>query len=178
MKRRKIAIISASITKPINIVEFNRLVKNGDAIKRAYGGATASQLNFHAQAILDADKPDTVIINGGTNNLTKKRSQTVQETVMEIMDIVKSCRSGGVKRIYVSSITCRPSYQGKIDEINKLLQYYAGIYKYEYIDNSCIKEVHLKRDGVHLNYQGTCLLADNFLTPLNNFIYPFESIWD
>ena len=37
VKRRKIAIISASITKPINMIEFNRLVKNGDAIKRHTG---------------------------------------------------------------------------------------------------------------------------------------------
>ena len=97
---------------------------------------------------------------------------------MEILDIVNTCRNGGVKRIYVSSITYRPSHQVKINEINKLLKYYAGIYKYEFIDNSSIKEVHLKRDGVHLNYQGTCLLADKFLAHLNNDLLPFESIWD
>ena len=177
-KKRKIAIISASITKPINMIQFNRALKNGDAIKRPFGGATASQLNHYVQAILHEDKPDTIIINGGTNNLTKKKNQTVEETAMEIINIVKTCRSGGVKRIYVSSITCRPSHQAKIDKINELLQYYAGIYRYEYIDNACIKEGHLKRDGVHLNYQGTCLLANNFLSHLNNYLLPFESIWD
>ena len=44
-KEKKIAIISASITKPIDIKEFNDLIKNGKAVKRAFGGATASQLN-------------------------------------------------------------------------------------------------------------------------------------
>ena len=119
-----------------------------------------------------------MIINGGTNNLTKKKYQTVEETAMEIINIAKTCKDGGVKRIYISSITCRPSHQEKIDKINELLQYYAGIYRYEYIDNASIKEVHLKRDGVHLNYEGTCLLANNFLSHLNNFLFPFESIWD
>ena len=45
-KRKKIAIISDSMTKPIDMREFNNIVEDGDAIKRAYGGAMASWLKL------------------------------------------------------------------------------------------------------------------------------------
>ena len=70
-KEKKIAIVSASITKPINMNKLNESIVNGYAVKRAFGGATASQLNYYIHATLNEDKPGTVIIDAGTNNLTK-----------------------------------------------------------------------------------------------------------
>ena len=72
-KKRKVVLLSASITKPINMIKFNDSLVSGNAIKRAYGGATASQLNIYVQAALIEDKPDTIIINAGTNNFSKKK---------------------------------------------------------------------------------------------------------
>ena len=173
IKQRKIAILSASITKPIDMIEFNDCIDNGSCVKRAFGGATASQLNYYVQATINEDKPDTMIINGGTNNLTKKK-QTPEERCYEILDIVKSCHSGGVQKIFVSSITCRPLYQSKIDKVNELLNYYAGIYDFVYIDNTCIRKEHLKNDGVHLLKTGICILANNFLKYINQApLFPF-----
>ena len=143
------------------MVEFNRVLKNGHAVKRASGGATALQLKYYAHGTLKEDHSDTVIINAGTNNFTKKK-QSAKETVDEIMEIVKTCRSEGVKHVYVSSITCRPEYQTQINDVNKLLAYNAGIYNYNFIDNYCISKIHLKRDGVHLSWEGICILANNF----------------
>ena len=178
-KEKKIAILSASITKPIDMNRFNHLIVNGSAVKRAYGGATVSRLNCYVQAILKEDKPDEIIINAGTNNFTKKRNQTAQETTNEIMEIVKSCHNGGVEKIYVSSITCRPMYQEKVDKVNKLLQQYVQIYNYEFINNADIKEIHLRNDGVHLNNEGIYILADNFLNHINKpSTFSSSSIWD
>ena len=56
-KERKIAIVSDSITKQIKMNEFNKLIVNGNAVKRAFGGATASQLNYYIQATLNEEKP-------------------------------------------------------------------------------------------------------------------------
>ena len=88
---------------------------------------------------LNEDKPDTVIISAGTSNFTKKRNQTI--------DIVQTCHKGGVKQVFVSSITCRRYFHEKVNKLNELLQHYAGTYNYEFIDNSCIKEKHLRGDG-------------------------------
>ena len=95
-KRKKIAIISDSTTKPI---EFNDSVVNGDAIKRAYGGATAARLKYYAKSIIEDDKPDRIIICAGTNNFTKT-IQSAEEITEEIMDIVNTCRSNCIERIF------------------------------------------------------------------------------
>ena len=178
-RESKTLILSASITKPINMNMFNNSIVNGSAIKRAFGGSTVTQLNYYVHESLNEYKPDTIIICAGTNNFTKKRHQTVTETAFEVMNLVETCRNKGVERIFVSSITCRPSFQEKVKELNELLQYNAGIYNYEFIDNSCIGEKHLKNDGVHLNSEGINILASNFLVHLNRpSILPFYSIWD
>ena len=177
-KRSKIAIISDSITKPIDMRKFDDLIINGDAVKRAYGGATASRLNYYAQATIKEEKPDTVIVCAGTNNLTKKK-QTAEEITEEIMDIVNTCRRNGTEKVLVSSITCRPEYQVKVDKINSLLKYYASIYNFVFIDNACITPEHIKGDGVHLEKEGIRLLANNYLKYLNRpSLLPFTSIWD
>ena len=177
--RRNTTILSASITRPIDMIKFNNLLVNNYAKKRPFGGATASQLNHYVHATLQDDKPDIIIISAGSNNLTKKRNQSIVETANEIVEIVKTCRNGGVSRILVSSITYRPLYKDKINQINDLLKYYAGIYDFEYIDNSSIWENHIKRDGVHLNQEGICILADNFLNYLNRpSLSPFNAIWN
>ena len=176
---KRTTILSDSITRPIDMNKFNALLEKNYAVKRAFGGATASQLNYYLQATLNEDKPDTIIICAGTNNLTKKRYQTVEETTGEIIKIVESCHRGGVRRILVSSVTCRPTHQNKVEKINELLQHYAGIYKFQYIDNSCIHACHIKSDGVHLKKEGIQFLATNYIANLNRSSLPsFESIWD
>ena len=181
---RKIAILSASISKPIDMIKFNNAIVNGSAIKRSFGGATASMLNYYSHEIINEYKPDTVIIMAGTNNFSKKRHQSAQQIAEEIMQIVETFQRNGIKNILISSIPCRPRFQNKVDIVNDLLQHYAGIYKYEYIDNGCINEKHLlnegRKDNVHLNKEGINILSNNFITHLNkpSATLPFESIWD
>ena len=179
LTKRKILILSASITKPINMVKFNEGITNGYAVKRAYGGATTTRLKHYVKGDIAVDKPDTIIINGGTNNFTKT-SLSDEEIVDEICEIVDICRQYGVKSILVSSITCRPEFQRRVDAINILLKEKAIKYDYEFIDNARIGEFHLKRDKLHLNQQGIFMLANNFLSHLNQpyKTLPFTSIWD
>lgn len=175
---KKLFIFSSSLTKPINMNNFNDRLKSGTAFKRAFGGATASQLKYYIQAALNEDHPDRVIINVGTNNLTKK-DQTPLQIAEEIIEVAQTCREGGVNEIYVSGITCRPQFQAKINEINKLLEYYAGYKNYVYIDNRCIGREHLRRDNLHLNKEGIRILTDNFLKHLNSIsLLDFNNIWN
>ena len=146
-------------------------------IKRVYPGATASCVNHYVTATITEDKPEKVVICAGTNNLTKKE-RTPRDTVNEIMDIVETCKKGGIKQIFVSSLICRPEFQKEVDEMNKLLKYYAGIYGFVFIDNSDIHDEHLWRDKVHLNNKDINLLATNYISYLNKPSYlPFENIW-
>ena len=160
------------------MVEFNNYLTNGQAMKRAHGGATASQLSYYVLAALKEDKPSTILINAGINNLTKKWGQTEEEIAKEIVEIVKISKREGVRDIFVSSIIHRPKYQSKIEKINQLLRYNAEIYGYQFIDNEYIRDEHLKKDGVHLNKEGVCILANNFLSYLNrSILLPFHNVW-
>ena len=179
-KLQKAVIFSDSITRRIDMREFNDLMINGGVVKRAFRGATASQMNYYVHATLSEDKPDIIIIHAGTNNLTKKE-QTIQETTKEIIDIAKTCRRAGVQSVYISSLTCRPAYQNEIREINELLKHYANIHEYMFIDNDNIHDNQLWKDEVHLNDTGICTLANNYLYYLNSTSrqpLPFSSIWD
>ena len=124
--------------------------KNRDAVKRAFPGATASQINHSVHASLSEDNPTTLVICAGTNNLTKK-NQTADQTSQEIIEIAQSCHQGGVSIFFVSGITCRPKFKVKIDEINKLLKYNAGVFNYSYIDETNIRKQYLWKDDLHLN---------------------------
>ena len=165
---KKTLLIGASIVRSINIYEFNRHLETGNAIKRSYGGSTTTDLHWHITPSLIDEKPDVVVLNIGTNNLTKKRQQTEEEICQDIFKIADKCRSHGVNEIFISSLTIRPSFGPKVDKINDILRRNADKHKYSYIDNSNITREHLARDGLHLNREGTTLLAKNFLFYLNS----------
>ena len=79
----------------------------------------------------------------------------------------------------MSGITCRPKFKVKIDEINNLLKTNAGICNSTYIDNTNIRKQHLWTDDLHLNREGTRVLANNYLAHLNRpALLPFDKIWD
>ena len=167
-REEKICILSDSIYKPINMNEFNRVLKKGSAIKRLYPGATSSRVKFYVGATLEEDRPHSMIILAGTNNITKKRNQNVIDIVHEILEIVQKYRNKGVSNVCVSGLICRPQYQTMINEINELLQFNAGLMNtYEYISNSNIGRFHLWSDNVHLNKDDTICLANIFWGILN-----------
>ena len=78
---------------------------------------------------MEDDIPDIAIIHVGTNNITKK-NQTEVEIFNEIMEVAKTCKNGGVNDIYISSLTCRPRYQEKLNSINRLLSQNADRFDY------------------------------------------------
>ena len=70
--------------------ELNDNDNDNIAVKRFFGGATASQMDYYVRPHLKDELPGRVIIHVGTNNLTKKRYQTEKEVVDEIFTIVNT----------------------------------------------------------------------------------------
>ena len=155
-----------SICGPIDMVKFENGLDRGTSCKRCFSGATVSRLGYYIEGVLKEDIPDKIILCMGTNNLTKKR-QSDLEIAKEIIDVVNSCYNSGVNDVFVSGITIRPGYDERICQINRILERNANIHNYEFIDNSNILEWHLRGDGLHLNKDGTILLANNYLKTLN-----------
>ena len=159
------------------MVTFNNKCSYNDSIKRYFPGCTASQLKHWIKPSLEDDHPDIAIIHVGTNNMTKKIHQAEMDTFLEIMDVVKECHLGGVNEIYVSSITCRPSHQERINKINKLLEQNSFKYNYLYIENGNIKPYHLRRDMLHHGKEGTIILLNNFIEYVNRS-YTYNNVRD
>ena len=157
------------------MIEFSKSCKYKNSFKRSLPGCTASQLKYFVMPSLEEDTPDIAIIQVGTNNITKK-NQTEADIFSEIMEVVKTCKNGGVNEIYISSLICRPGHQEKINGINRLLLENAENYDYYYINNNNIETTHLWRDKLHLNHQGICILARNFIEYVNR-IFIYNSTW-
>jgi hypothetical protein len=172
---KKICMFGDSLLQPINMKEFNSYLDNKQATRVSFPGATASKLCHYTKPTIEEELPDTVLINIGTNNITKTQ-QSENEIVDEIMEIVKQCRKMGVNNILVAGLTVRKRFEKKIDAINKLLKHNATFFKFKYIDNSNIRNHHLNNDGLHLQIKGTIILARNFLNALN-YTSPYDPFY-
>ena len=88
------------------------------------------------------------------------------------MDIVTECSTGGINEIYVSSITCNPRHQARVNSINNPFSSNAYTYNFQFIDNSNVKPHHLWKDKIHHDIEGTRTLATNFIEYINrSFMY-------
>ena len=170
---KKVCIVGASIIQRINMREFNKHLYDKHAVKVSYPGATASRATYYMKKPLEEENPDIVIINIGTNNLTKNRDQSEEETANQILHMVEECRNLGVNEIFVSGLTVRKGYFKKVKIINNILVQNAKKFNFTFIDNSDIQGHHLHHDGLHLEYDGTCILANNFIDHLND-LYSFN----
>ena len=83
------------------------------------------------------------------------------------MEVVIECQLGGINEIYVSSVTCRPTHEIKVNSLNKLLFLNAYTYNYQYINNDNITPHLLWEAGLYHNRDGTRVLANNFLEHVN-----------
>ena len=159
-------MIGDSIVKGINMREFNKYVEHSTAIKRSFPGARTKQLMYYIEDIPNEENLHRIIINVGTNNLSDQ-NQTENEIMMEIIEIAKKCHQYGINEIFIAGLTIRPRYDKQINIINNLLKENATKFNYRFIDNTDIMEKHLWKDKLHLNEQGTIILANNFLHFLN-----------
>ena len=160
---KKVAILSDSICRSIRMKEFNDFVKNGYTYRKTYPGATINELAHYCLKTLKEDNPDTCILNIG-NNL---RSHQPNEIYKGIVDLLNICHNHGVNDVYVSAIPLRIGQEKTISEINNFPRTKTFVHNYILIDNSNINHNHISKGNVHLNYEGTIVLANNFIRAIN-----------
>ena len=96
---KKILILSDGICSRIKMKEF---VNNGYAYRKTFPPATPKVLARYCIPTLLANKPDTCVINIGTNSLLLDLHSIITNDILIIVGI---CRSYGVNNVFVSSIT-------------------------------------------------------------------------
>ena len=100
----------------------------------------------------------------GSNNLGKDEPH---EIVKQIISVVNKCHGCGVNNVYVSSIPLRIGKERDIQDVYNFLRAQTFLHDFILIDNSNIKHYHLCRDNIHLNYNGTSVIANNFIIAIN-----------
>ena len=79
--------------------------------------------------ILEEDKPDSMLIHIGTNDLNNHNLYAVspEKLASDIIEIGRTCKVFNVKEVFISSVLCRNEVilPNQINRTNKLLNVYV-----------------------------------------------------
>ena len=159
--------------KTLRMREFNNHLEEGIAHLKAFPGSKSQQLNHHSILILQEYEYDGAIIHVGINDLIKNQNENKDATkiMRDIIDIALQCRSHNIGTVFVSSIVYSTKVNYKLlCKVNNFLHEERVKNGFCFIDNSALTERDLWKDGVHIFESGKCLVANNFICHLNNFL--------
>ena len=103
----------------------------------------------------------------GTNDIQRKEPD---EIVAEMKSLCQGIVSQSLSKIAISEVIKRqdPVINIKIDKTNSLLAKLCGKFKWQFIRHTNIDASKLNASGLHLNSQGTAMLAKNLIESLKN----------
>ena len=120
------------------------------------------------------EKPDTVVIHVGLNNITRRIFEdfNADKLAHEIVDIGRTCRQYGVKDVIFSSIFVKNSIKlGKmISQVNEAVTKECEENGFHFVSDGNILRMHLCKDGDHLTDEGTNIFAENIVDYIMHFI--------
>ena len=167
-------ILSDSILKTLRLREFDNHLEEGIAHLKAFPGSKSQQLNHHSIPILQGHKYDGAIIHVGMNNLIKNPNENKDavKIVRNVMDIALQCRNHNIGTVFISNIV----YSTKVNyellcKVNDFLHEECVKNGFYFIDNAAMTERDLWKHEVHMVESGKCLVANNFICHLNNFLW-------
>ena len=167
-------IMTTNKSKPKSMPTKNSVIVVGDSIVKHLTGPGISKKNHikiktnpgaTTENIIDyikpniRKKPDFLLVHCGTNDLTNGIN-----IMTKIRKVVATVEEMDKIKLGFTSIICRKDVD-KTDEItavNDRLQKYCLSKGLLFVDNSNIDASYLNRGKLHLNRQGTSVLADNF----------------
>ena len=79
--------------------------------------------------------------------------------------------SHGLSKVFVSAIVrIKRIPESVLEEVNKKIPFMCKKNNFIFVDNSNISNVHQFDDGLHLVKSGRCILANNVIARINNFL--------
>ena len=109
---RKTTIVSDSICRSIRVRDFNNKL-DGDSERvmiNKYPAAHAKQIQHYTQYTLQNDKPDSLIIVAGTNDVAYDYGNGIADVATignRILNIAQDAKASGVKDIFISGLMTR-----------------------------------------------------------------------
>ena len=160
--------------------DFNQQVKNGYAKFKYFPGCNSKEILHYTEPTLETGFYDSAILHVGVNDLLNNKSpSSTDDLVSNLVKIVNKCKSFGVMDLFVSGIAFNKRLPyAVIKKVNEKIVDMCKKNGIVFIDNGNISNMDLYQDGLHLLERGKCLLANNFIFVLNNFLnihthYPF-----
>ena len=166
-RKRTTVILGDSMVSRVEGWRIGKKLRNQKVIVKSFSGATIDDMKDYINPSIKR-KPDNIILHCGTNNLSKGKS--VEDTANEIIDLALSIKTSE-NEVVISSIISRADnddYNKKLSSINNILLRLCKKNDLFYIDNRNIDRTsHLNNSNLHLNKQGTAILATNFMNAIN-----------
>ena len=120
------------------------------------------------------EKPDTVVIHVGSDNITHRIFQdfNADKFADETIDIGKMCRQYGVKDVIFSSIFVKNSVKlGKmIKQVNRAVTKKCEENGFHFVSNRNILQKNMCKDGVDLTDEATNIFPGNIVDYIRHFI--------
>ena len=163
-KYRSTTILGDSLVKDIKSFKMKKALPSGDKLFiKTFPGATTSDMDDYVKPTLKY-KPNMIILNTGTNDL--RSNKTAEEISDEIINLGLKVKTKETE-VCISGIVSRNDDERlneKGSKVNNLLNVKCARHDLAFLDNSNIlPRKHLNASGLHLNFRGTLLLANNFL---------------
>ena len=142
-------------------------LSRGKRIKfRYFPGGKTEDLQYHLIPYLKKE-PDNIIIHFGTNDSPYKTEDFIYKELVNVKEAITKFHPN-CKNIVIPL----PIVQIDRKEVNNILKKYNNILKQEERHVTFYKNIsasHLHRDGLHLNLNGTVILAGNLLSRICTF---------
>ena len=164
---KNVTIFGDNIISNIKRKEFNKYIK-GNAQIKSFSGATTYDMDMYVQPTLQKKVTDVAVIHVGTNDIgfNGTESTSLSDIADSIIKVGKRCRQSGINDVLVVNRN-HEHIQKKVNELNSILESKCVDNDLILIDNSNILSNDICRDNIHLNFNGTCKLADNIIRHIN-----------
>ncbi len=163
----KTEIIGDSIIKDIKGYKMKEATGHEQTnFFKSFSRATTDCMNSHACQTIKRN-PKRIILHCGTNDVCGQTSaESIATEVIELAKVLQNGRNA----VFVSGLVVRGDrWNTKVCDINCILKRRCQEENLKFIDNSNINSTHLNRSLLHLNPEGTRVLANNFLHALGYF---------
>ena len=165
------------MTKGIDRHRFNRCLplEDGSARIQSWPGGRARHIKEYISCHIEEEKPTGLIVQAGGNDLAElNRSnidnidENISKIANDVIAIGLTAQKFGVRDIFIGSVPVRRRQfrNEQLHKLNAAIQSLCQQHRFIYIDNNEITVNHLF-DGVHLNTEGTKILANNYLDAIH-----------
>ena len=165
-KKRKTLILSTSITRDIDEERFNECYSDGDAEFVRLRGWKVNKIKDEVKKNVQHGCFDSAIVHIGGNDLQDLYyPESFPKLANDVKEIGLMCRERGADTVFIAGVTVRKwEYTWeRCRLLNGRLKELCRVNNFVYIDNSNINYVDHLSDSVHLNSEGSKLLANNYL---------------